>query len=405
MIEEIWQDMLNSLYDGSFVRWLKQLREDNDKIDNDKIKEIEDVVKPFIVSGEILKDLAKKIFEDVPEEVNKYLVEKIDAELKLKSDKIISQNKIIPQKDLILKLNNSVSIEMVWVEINVNEEKDGKPIPYDFYMGSDDADSYGDERPVHKVILTNGYWIAKYPVTKGQWEAVVGVESKNPNCLNDDNNYPKENINCDDVNMFCEKLNNLFKSQIEKISYKPDTKEIHYAFDFPSEAQWEFAARGGVKSKGYKYSGSNDVNEVAWYYENSGNEFLDDQKWELAKIFRRVEGPNGPYDFNDKLNGLQTHPVGLKKPNELGIHDMSGNVWEWCKDYCILDDEKKKVLTETYIDGKTDPCNKDGESRVIRGGSWSRIARECRSSNRDENDPKERYPNLGFRVALVPVQE
>ncbi len=131
-------------------------------------------------------------------------------------------------------------------------------------------------------------------------------------------------------------------------------------YRLPTEAEWEYAARGGVQSKGYKYAGSDNLDEVAWYLKNSGR---------------------------------KTHPVGEKKPNELGLHDMSGNVWEWCWDW-----------KDAYSSGaKTNPRGPEkGSFRVLRGGSWYYLAEYCRVSNRNDHDPGNRAGYGGFRVALVP---
>jgi formylglycine-generating enzyme required for sulfatase activity len=131
-------------------------------------------------------------------------------------------------------------------------------------------------------------------------------------------------------------------------------------FRLPTEAEWEFAARGGNRSNNYKYSGSNDQGNVAWYSGNSSRE---------------------------------THPVGQKSPNELGLYDMSGNVYEWCQDW----------YDSSYY-GKspsTNPVNNTSASyRVIRGGSWSNDAGGCRVSNRDGYAPDPRGFVLGLRLAL-----
>ena len=124
----------------------------------------------------------------------------------------------------------------------------------------------------------------------------------------------------------------------------------------PTEAEWEYAARGGQNSRGYKYAGSNDLNEVGWYDGNS------DEK---------------------------THPVGEKKPNELGLYDMSGNVWEWCLDWY-----------ESTPAGALDPLGSaSGSLRVPRGGSWINLARYCRSADRISNTPDYRNYSLGFRLS------
>ena len=223
---------------------------------------------------------------------------------------------------------NGVTFEMVYVEGGT------------FTMGAtaeqgDDADD--DEKPTHKVTIGN-YVIGKFEVTQALWTAVMG---DNPSYFKGDN-YPVECVSWNDCQEFLQKLNGLTGKR----------------FQLPTEAEWEYAARGGNKSKGYKYSGSNDIDEVAWYDGNSGS---------------------------------QTHPVGTKKPNELGIYDMSGNVWEWCNDWY-------GVYTSTPANNPTGPSS--GGCRVYRGGSWSSDARGCRVSNRYGDYPDGRSYDLGFRLVL-----
>lgn len=158
---------------------------------------------------------------------------------------------------------------------------------------------------------------------------------------NKGNNSPVEKVSWNDVQEFITKLN----------------QKTGANFRLPTEAEWEYAARGGNKSRGYKYSGSNNIGDVAWYIDNSGS---------------------------------KTHQVGTKAPNELGIYDMSGNVWEWCQDWY-----------GSYSSGsQTNPTgSSSGSYRVIRGGSWRNNARGCRVSNRDSYTPVNRGSNLGFRLA------
>ena len=143
-----------------------------------------------------------------------------------------------------------------------------------------------------------------------------------------------------------------------------------YEFSLPTEAQWEYAARGGNKTKGYRYSGSDELDEVGWY------------------------------DYNSERS---THPVRQKKANELGLYDMSGNVWEWCRDSCEYL-RGVGVVTDAYKEGIVDPWYHGGSRRVNRGGSWSHSAWFCRSANRSGIEPLYSCSNLGFRLALVAVQ-
>jgi formylglycine-generating enzyme required for sulfatase activity len=210
--------------------------------------------------------------------------------------------------------------------------------PGTFTMGCTDDECYDWEVPAHQVTLTKGYYISKYLVTQSQWKAVMG---NNPSYFKG-KNLPVETVSWDDIQEFLTKLN-------EKSGKN---------YRLPTEAEWEYACKGGNQSKGYKYSGSNNVDDVVWYWENSKS---------------------------------KTHPVGTKAPNELGIYDMSGNVWEWCHDW--YDD---------YIDTpQTNPTGPDeGSVRVVRGGSWYYFARFCRVSHRDCNAPEDSFFNLGFRIAL-----
>ncbi len=158
------------------------------------------------------------------------------------------------------------------------------------------GDAYGDEKPAHSVTLGD-YYIGKFEVTQELWEAVMG---SNPSYFKG-SNLPVEQVSWDDCQTFIRKLNSLTGKN----------------FRLPTEAEWEYTARGGNRSKGYKYSGSNNISDVAWYWENSGDRVLSGE-WDYDKI---------------KNNNCRTHPVGMKSPNELGIYDMSGNVYEWCQDW------------------------------------------------------------------------
>ncbi|MGL5981500.1 MAG: SUMF1/EgtB/PvdO family nonheme iron enzyme, partial [Phocaeicola sp.] len=200
-------------------------------------------------------------------------------------------------------------------------------------------DAYDDEIPVHSVTLSS-YALGKYPVTQALWEAVMG---DNPSYDKQGGNYPVEYVSWNDCQAFIKKLNSLTGK----------------TFSLPTEAQWEFAARGGVKSQGFKYAGSHNLDEVGWYLDNSGDEI---------------------------------HPVGEKRPNELGLFDMSGHVWEWCLDW--YGDYSSASLTNP-----AGPSS--GDYRVLRGGSYWSNARCCQSSNRFIDNVDFRCNNFGLRLAIL----
>jgi formylglycine-generating enzyme required for sulfatase activity len=199
-----------------------------------------------------------------------------------------------------------------------------------------DADAYGDESPVHQVTLS-AFTIGETEVTQALWEAVMG---SNPSYFKG-SDLPVETVSWDDCQTFITKLNQLTGK----------------TFRLPTEAEWEYAARGGNQSKGYKYSGSNTIDDVAWYYDNGGS---------------------------------KTHAVGTKQANELGIYDMSGNVWEWCSDWY----DSYSSSSQTNPTGAA-----SGSYRVLRGGSWNYNARFCRVSLRSGYYPD--YGNDGRGLRLV----
>ena len=205
------------------------------------------------------------------------------------------------------------------------------------------SDAHDNEKPTHSVTLSS-YYMGETEVTQALWQAVMG---SNPSYYKG-NNLPVETVSWDDCQQFVTKLNQLLAGQLNG-----------RRFALPTEAQWEYAARGGNKSRGYKYSGSNRIKDVAWYTETT----------------------------ND--NG--TKPVGTKQANELGLYDMSGNVWEWCSDWY-----------GSYGSGaQTNPTGStSGSLRVFRGGSWSSFARRCRVSIRFDDSPVYRYSYLGLRLSF-----
>ncbi len=237
----------------------------------------------------------------------------------------------------------------------------------DFMMGAleDDEEANGDEKPRHKVTLTQNFLIGKYQVTQVLWESVMG---SNPSFLKGANR-PVEQVRWVDVVEFCNEL-----SELEGLTpaYTTDGQNVTCnwtvnGYRLPTEAEWECAARSGQQ---FKYAGSDNVDEVAWYYDNSGDE---------------------------------THPVGQKKPNGFGLYDMSGNVWEWLWDRMQVDDDWNPIGESVYPSGyRTDPTGPDsGPSRVFRGGSWSDDAGDTRVSLRGNDDPPRRDFVLGFRLSRL----
>ncbi len=202
------------------------------------------------------------------------------------------------------------------------------------------ADCFDNEKPAHQVTLSD-YNIGKYEVTQAQWKAIMG---NNPSHFSGCDKCPVENVSWNDIQDFISRLNaNTGKS-----------------YRLPTEAEWEFAARGGKNSNNRKYSGSNILDEVAWY---------------------------------DGTSGSKTHEVGTKAANELGIFDMSGNVWEWCQD-CYGDYDASS---------KTNPKGApSGSNRVLRGGGWYNNPQYCRVSSRGSGDPGGRDYFNGFRLVLAP---
>ncbi|MBQ3243670.1 MAG: formylglycine-generating enzyme family protein [Bacteroidaceae bacterium] len=228
---------------------------------------------------------------------------------------------------------NGVSFKMVAVEGGT------------FQMGatSEQQDPDSDEKPVHSVTLSS-YYIGETEVTQALWEAVMG---RNPSLLKGKEN-PVERVSYEDCVRFVNKLNSLLSDQL------PSGRK----FRLPTEAEWEFAARGGNRSRGYQYSGSNTLSSVAWYWDN-GNKI--------------------------------THPVKQKQANELGLYDMSGNVLEWCYDW------KGNYSSSSQTNPKGPST---GSLRVLRGGSWIINAQYCRVANRGNYSPDNRYVDFGLRLAL-----
>ncbi len=208
-------------------------------------------------------------------------------------------------------------------------------------MERDDPDSWGDEQPVHDAQVP-GFYLGRLPVTQDLWTAVMGDA---PAFFNGARR-PVEQVSWEDAQKFMDKLKEITRGE---------------PFRLPSEAEWEFAARGGIYNTGCKYAGTNRVKETAWFAQNSHGE---------------------------------TKPAGRKFPNELGLYDMSGNVWEWCGDQWHGNYEGAPGDGSAWVD------REEGSYRVYRGGSWDRASRRCRAADRGRWLPVLRVFYLGFRLAL-----
>ena len=297
-----------------------------------------------------------RLQKEVTEHQNK--IKRLEDDLNNKNNKILelTTSYQAPQediKDLLIKLENNNSFQansqpciktfsVNDVQFNMVYVGGGM-----FLMGANDDEKNASpkEKPVHGVALSD-YWMGETLVTQALWQAVMG---KNPSEFKGDPNLPVERVSWEDSRTFIGKLSKLTGME----------------FHLPTEAQWEFAARGGNLGKGnlYRFAGSNDYNDVAWFSDNS----------------------------------ICTHPVGILNPNELGLYDMMGNVWEWCEDRY----DRLYYIHSSIFDPKG-PESKLGNNydRVIRGGSWYNNSRLCGVYIRLCAAQTYKQNNIGLRLAL-----
>ncbi|MFK8162326.1 MAG: formylglycine-generating enzyme family protein [Lewinella sp.] len=252
--------------------------------------------------------------------------------------------------------------------------------PGRFLMGSNSEKAYENEQPVHEIRFEEPFYIGTFPVTQAQWEAVF--PGRNPSDFKGPN-LPVENVSWHDIvdgsqkdgppEAFLTRINRLLKENIAWAGY---------AFRLPTEAEWEYAAKGGhLAPQAFdltsatadlypEYADGDELGKVGWHRSNSNR---------------------------------NTHPLGRKQANVLGLYDLSGNVEEWCADAY-----DGKIYRERQERGSTDPAaikaTKDRPNRVLRGGSWIYSAQFCRLSYRNGDDPEYRSINIGFRLVLAPVR-
>jgi len=253
--------------------------------------------------------------------------------------------------------------EIITLELEVPEREEEYEV--EFYIGEKiirkttvySNMSFPVDGEKFKMIRVEGhpegtFYLGETQVTRKLWKSIAQyVQSldEDPSFFKGDDNRPVEKVSCQDCDKFIEELNKRLKEKLPE----------GYHFALPTESQWEYAARGGDKTRGFKFSGCNKMRELkqyAWYRENASD-----------------YGPDHP--------NYGTHPVKSRKPNELNLYDMSGNVWEWCADWVWY--------------------NPSGSRRVLRGGSWLSDAESCRVANGSSGRPGYRSDDVGFRLALV----
>ena len=233
--------------------------------------------------------------------------------------------------------------------------------PGTFTMGCESDRAYSDEKPAHQVTLTKPFYLGICPVTQGEYERVIG---SNPSHFKGPNR-PVERISWDDAQTLCRKL-----SESEGVEYR-----------LPTEAEWEYACRAGSTTESCFGDDEARLGDYAWFRGNSGRVEVTRKKRLLGLLGTREERA---------IVDQRTHDVGQKKPNAWGLHDVHGNVWEWCQDW--FGDYQGAAQTDP-----TGPAS--GEIRVLRGGSWSFDPWSCRSSARDGDAPQVAYGSVGVRLA------
>lgn len=275
-------------------------------------------------------------------------------------DPVFEQGDYLYEHDDFTKMENINGILIHWSDtMELNEEQktvvrnlvanlvrvEGGTFRMGAQSGMPQGDNYDpeardNESPVHEVTLSD-FYLGRFEVTQREWRTIMGYGLDWSEQYGEGDDFPAYNVSRDEAQRFVERLSAMTR----------------LPFRLPTEAQWEYAARGGNRSLHLRYSGSNDVDEVAWHKENA--------------------------------NG-SLHPVGGKLPNELGLHDMSGNLWEWCSD----------TYGQYPSTPQTDPLADSGSLFVLRGGAWTYQPAYCRTTCRDAYDSDAISVAVGFRVAM-----
>ena len=348
----------NQSYEKDYPDWLEELimkcLEKNPQDRFHSAKELyEYVMQQIAASATQVKIVEKEVVKNiiVPDEKsaeeNRLLREQLEA-LKDEIQQLKREQKIVgdvvqsSSKDFV-ETALGLNMKMIYVEGGT------------FVMGAeaDDKDAYDNEKPPHMVTL-NSYHIAQFEVTQSQWQKLMGTTIQQQNKLSDykglygvGDDYPMYHINHAEAKAFCERLSVL-------------TGKI---YKLPTEAQWEFAARGGANNRTYRYSGGSSIDDVAWHIGSGGEK--------------------------------SHHVVGEKHPNGLGLYDMNGNVWEWCEDWYGVYEAAPQIKPRGAA---------KGEQKVFRGGSWYDVEKNCTVTFRSAENPAKRMNNVGFRVVMISSQ-
>lgn len=329
-----------NINDNSLLEYYNNIQEKYGEID-------------FIVFKELIEKYRKIYFEEGYQKYESYNQEKTDTEEvefqnilnqyekeKIKNGVKLEEERKKKELEIPKVFTNPIGMEFVLIPAG------------EFMMGTSlsNSDASDDEVALYKVKITNSFYMGKYPVTQKQWIDIMG---NNPSKFDYDKYCPVENVSWDDTQKFIEKLNLTTFTSVPYLG----------VYRLPTEAEWEYAARAGSITKYY------------W-----GNVINDDYLW-----------------YSDNSNGM-THPVGEKNPNNFGLYDMLGNVWEWCED--LYDEDYYKKRHEKGI-VKSQKISKSSSDRILRGGSWIFSVKFAHPSNRNYFSPASGYDSFGFRLVFV----